>query len=134
MVQTRSQQPVVQEYRPPCTAWRVLLYYPNLIGYLRIAFVLASCYVANDHWQLSTIFYVLAFAGDVVDGAVARKFNQCERQLPRIHSEHALLGPSSSIIGPHNTSCCLNANLSLYACLCTFRLEQRQSSEQCWTW
>eukprot|EP00611_Tribonema_gayanum_P009499 TRINITY_DN192_c0_g1_i1.p3 TRINITY_DN192_c0_g1~~TRINITY_DN192_c0_g1_i1.p3 ORF type:complete len:220 (-),score=63.92 TRINITY_DN192_c0_g1_i1:1607-2266(-) len=56
--------------------YAVFLYYPNLIGYSRIAAVLASYYVAGTNWKLSVCFYVLAFAGDVVDGAVARRFNQ----------------------------------------------------------
>jgi CDP-alcohol phosphatidyltransferase len=70
-----SQQGTAKATKSP---YAVFLYYPNLIGYARIGFVLASYYIANQNWQLSTLFYVLAFAGDVVDGAVARKFNQCE--------------------------------------------------------
>eukprot|EP00953_Heterococcus_sp_UTEX-ZZ885_P022640 12512-Heterococcus_DN1.PRE.1 len=68
-----SQQGAARATKSP---YAVFLYYPNLIGYARIGFVLASYYIANQNWQLSTLFYVLAFAGDVVDGAVARKFNQ----------------------------------------------------------
>ena len=62
----------------PVSPYDVLLYYPNLIGYARIAAALASYYVANTNWRLSAAFYVAAFVGDVVDGAVARRFKQCE--------------------------------------------------------
>lgn len=56
----------------------VLLYYPNLIGYLRFAFMLASFAFAHTNWKLSIGFYFAAFFGDVVDGYVARAFNQCK--------------------------------------------------------
>jgi CDP-diacylglycerol--inositol 3-phosphatidyltransferase len=55
----------------------VFLYYPNIIGYCRVAFMIASFYVANKSWQQFVLFYLLAFVGDVVDGYVARAFNQC---------------------------------------------------------
>ncbi|CAB1099248.1 unnamed protein product [Ectocarpus sp. CCAP 1310/34] len=57
----------------------VLLYYPNLIGYARVALVLASYYLAETNWKASSCFYLVAFAGDVVDGHVARKFKQASR-------------------------------------------------------
>ncbi len=59
------------------TTTDVFLYYPNLIGYLRVAFMVAS-FVFAANWKLSVTFYLLAFVGDVVDGYVARAFNQCE--------------------------------------------------------
>lgn len=55
---------------------KVLLFYPNLIGYARIIAVLASYYLADTNWKASFLCYVAAFAGDAVDGAVARAFNQ----------------------------------------------------------
>jgi len=56
----------------------VLLFYPNLIGYLRFAFMLASFAFAHTNWKVSIGFYFAAFFGDVVDGYVARAFNQCK--------------------------------------------------------
>lgn len=60
----------------------VIWYYPNIIGYLRFLFMVLSFVYAEKDWKLSITFYVLAFVGDVVDGYVARAFNQC-----KIHSE-----------------------------------------------
>lgn len=61
------------------TAKNVLLYYPNIIGYLRILSVLISFIFAFQSWKISIIAYLLAFVGDVVDGYVARAFNQCSK-------------------------------------------------------
>ncbi|CAM9620996.1 unnamed protein product [Pylaiella littoralis] len=57
----------------------VLLFYPNLIGYARVALVLTSYYLAETNWKASSCLYLVAFAGDAVDGHVARKFNQASR-------------------------------------------------------
>ena len=54
----------------------VLLFYPNLIGYLRIIFMILSFYFSKYNWSLAIFFYGFAFFGDVVDGHVARAFNQ----------------------------------------------------------
>ncbi|CAM9337254.1 unnamed protein product, partial [Chrysoparadoxa australica] len=54
----------------------VLLYYPNLIGYARVVSMLTSFVLATTNWRWSAFCYILAFAGDAIDGAVARKFNQ----------------------------------------------------------
>lgn len=66
------------------TATNVLLYYPNIIGYLRVVFMILAFYYAsstgrsdNMEWKASMICYGLAFFGDVVDGYVARAFHQC---------------------------------------------------------
>lgn len=59
------------------TARDVLLFYPNIIGYMRFAFMIASFAFAHTNWKLSIGCYLLAFTGDVVDGYVARAFNQC---------------------------------------------------------
>lgn len=59
------------------TSTSVLLYYPNLIGYVRFAFMIASFYLAKTSWKASLLCYSLAFVGDAVDGYVARAFNQC---------------------------------------------------------
>ena len=63
--------------KPNPTSGDVLLYYPNLIGYARISLMLASFVYAKSNWQVSVFCYGLAFFGDLVDGFVARKFNQC---------------------------------------------------------
>lgn len=54
----------------------IFLYYPNLIGYGRIIFMLTSFYLAMRNWKMTVIFYLMAFAGDAIDGYVARKFKQ----------------------------------------------------------
>jgi CDP-diacylglycerol--inositol 3-phosphatidyltransferase len=56
----------------------VLLYYPNLIGYGRFIFMLLSFALAQSSWKAAVVCYILAFVGDVVDGYVARAFNQCK--------------------------------------------------------
>jgi len=58
------------------TAAGVLCYYPNLIGYLRIACMIGSFWVADSDWKQFLTLYLLAFGGDVVDGWFARRFNQ----------------------------------------------------------
>ena len=57
----------------------VLLFYPNLIGYARIMFMILSFYYAMSDYKLTLLFYLLAFGGDVVDGYVARSCNQSSR-------------------------------------------------------
>ena len=59
------------------TAYDVFVYYPNIVGYLRVVSVLISFYFAVDSWFITSVFYLLAFAGDVVDGYLARSFDQC---------------------------------------------------------
>lgn len=59
------------------TTTDVFLYYPNLIGYLRVGFMIAS-FVYAAEWKVSVACYLLAFMGDVLDGHVARAFNQCK--------------------------------------------------------
>jgi CDP-diacylglycerol--inositol 3-phosphatidyltransferase len=58
------------------TAADVLLFYPNLIGYVRVLFMLLTFYFALSNWQVALVCYLLAFTGDVVDGHVARMFKQ----------------------------------------------------------
>jgi hypothetical protein len=55
----------------------VLLFAPNLVGYVRIACTLGSLYLARTSFLWSGGLYFLAFVGDAVDGIVARKLNQC---------------------------------------------------------
>ena len=54
----------------------VLIFYPNIIGYFRVLFMVLSFLYSMDNWLYSVVFYGLAFFGDVVDGYVARSFNQ----------------------------------------------------------
>jgi len=54
----------------------VLIFYPNIIGYFRVLFMVLSFLYSMDDWFYSVVFYGLAFFGDVVDGFVARSFNQ----------------------------------------------------------
>jgi CDP-diacylglycerol--inositol 3-phosphatidyltransferase len=59
-----------------CSASDVLIFYPNLIGYARVLFMIASFYYAASDWKKCFFCYGCAFFGDVVDGWVARRFNQ----------------------------------------------------------
>eukprot|EP01031_Cornospumella_fuschlensis_P024181 gene24181-29246_t len=61
------------------TSTQVMLFYPNIIGYLRFILMAVSFYTAFDNWQMSIACYLGAFVGDVVDGYVARAFKQCSR-------------------------------------------------------
>jgi CDP-diacylglycerol--inositol 3-phosphatidyltransferase len=61
------------------SAAAVLLFYPNLIGYARISFMVLSFYFALTDYKLTLMFYLMAFGGDVVDGYVARACGQSSR-------------------------------------------------------
>lgn len=61
---------------PAVTANDVLWYIPNLIGYVRVALMLASFFLAKSNWIVASICYVTAFVGDLADGKAARAFNQ----------------------------------------------------------
>lgn len=54
----------------------VLLFYPNIIGYFRIMFMLLSFTFAHINWKLTLMLYQFAFVGDLIDGYVARSFKQ----------------------------------------------------------
>ena len=69
------------------TANQVLLYWPNIIGYLRAVFLFIFFYLSDDsrcrektytidNWKIAVFLYFLGFVGDLMDGWVARKFNQ----------------------------------------------------------
>lgn len=67
----------------PLTANDVLCYIPNLIGYGRVALMAAALtlWLSNTAGDattvyLATLFYIAAFAGDLIDGWVARKLHQ----------------------------------------------------------
>ena len=54
---------------------------PNLIGYVRFAFLMISIYFAfsTTYWVLFPVFYGSAYLLDIADGTAARAFNQCSR-------------------------------------------------------
>ncbi|PON89953.1 CDP-diacylglycerol-inositol 3-phosphatidyltransferase, eukaryote [Trema orientale] len=61
---------------PKPTMLTVYLYYPNIIGYMRIlmnCFAFAICF---SNKKLFSVLYFLSFVCDGIDGWVARKFNQ----------------------------------------------------------
>ncbi|PON45072.1 CDP-diacylglycerol-inositol 3-phosphatidyltransferase, eukaryote [Parasponia andersonii] len=61
---------------PKPTMLSVYLYYPNIIGYIRIlmnCFAFAICF---SNKKLFSVLYFLSFVCDGIDGWVARKFNQ----------------------------------------------------------
>mmetsp|Transcript_6459 Transcript_6459/g.10854 ORF Transcript_6459/g.10854 Transcript_6459/m.10854 type:complete len:175 (+) Transcript_6459:80-604(+) len=58
----------------------VLLYVPNLIGYLRVICTVLSLILMisfPQRWIIAVILYVASFVGDLFDGMAARKFDQC---------------------------------------------------------
>ena len=59
------------------TTLDVLLYYPNLIGYLRFLFLMISTFFAfsTTYWYLFPVFYGSAYLMDIADGMAARAFN-----------------------------------------------------------
>mmetsp|Transcript_21048 Transcript_21048/g.47478 ORF Transcript_21048/g.47478 Transcript_21048/m.47478 type:complete len:223 (+) Transcript_21048:219-887(+) len=69
----------------------VMLYIPNLIGYARIAAMLVSFYLAfgctsptdcdvnRADYKTAVLFYMMNFAGDLVDGYAARALDQCSK-------------------------------------------------------
>lgn len=57
----------------------VLLYYPNLIGYMRVFSMLVAFFYFFTEWKYCMIAYCIAFMGDVVDGWVARMTNQSSK-------------------------------------------------------
>ncbi|KAL7432052.1 hypothetical protein ACHAXM_002901 [Skeletonema potamos] len=67
-------------YPKATTAGDVLLYIPNLIGYLRVACTLLSLILMicfPRRWIIAIILYVSSFVGDLFDGLAARKLDQC---------------------------------------------------------
>ena len=64
----------------PTTARDVLLYAPNVIGYVRVGCALSAfglMIYQPDRWLLALHLYVAAFAGDLFDGLIARSLDQC---------------------------------------------------------
>eukprot|EP00045_Choanoeca_perplexa_P002348 m.24024 g.24024 ORF g.24024 m.24024 type:complete len:78 (-) comp11465_c0_seq1:542-775(-) len=61
---------------PGETPLKILLYWPNLIGYLRVLLLAAAFLHVTTRPVLFTILYSLQALLDWLDGAVARYFNQ----------------------------------------------------------
>ncbi len=55
------------------------LYWPNILGYFRIATAFASFFLMTRHCGAALTLYLISFLADALDGAVARLFNQCTR-------------------------------------------------------
>lgn len=57
----------------------VFLYYPNIVGYLRIILAFVSFYLmSSDPWAASLCYFTSGML-DAVDGYLARTFNQASR-------------------------------------------------------
>jgi CDP-diacylglycerol--inositol 3-phosphatidyltransferase len=64
----------------PTSGRDVLHFIPNYIGYFRVACSLTSFLLMIGFprlWLFAIILYLLNFIGDLFDGLVARKLNQC---------------------------------------------------------
>uniref|UniRef100_A0A0K2U665 CDP-diacylglycerol--inositol 3-phosphatidyltransferase n=2 Tax=Lepeophtheirus salmonis TaxID=72036 RepID=A0A0K2U665_LEPSM len=57
----------------------VFLYVPNIIGYLRILFLLIAIATMQSYYTVCSFCYGLSVALDMVDGFAARTFNQSSR-------------------------------------------------------
>lgn len=72
--------PATMAIKKSSSAADVLLYLPNIIGYLRVIFTVSSLILMicfPEHWIIAIILYLSSFVGDLLDGLVARKVNQC---------------------------------------------------------
>ena len=62
------------------TASDVLLYVPNLLGYVRVVLTVSSYALllmdSSAYWFAATLLYLGSFVGDLFDGWMARKLNQ----------------------------------------------------------
>lgn len=56
-----------------------LLYYPNLIGYVRVLVTVWAFSLYESHPDWMAWLYLLGQGLDAIDGPVARHFNQCSR-------------------------------------------------------
>lgn len=55
----------------------VYLYYPNIIGYLRVLFTIIAILAGKTNPWIFFVFYLTSFVFDALDGKVARLYNQC---------------------------------------------------------
>jgi len=56
---------------------RILLFIPNIIGYLRLTLLFVSYFYFWSHPSVFAILYTASVSLDFFDGILARKFNQC---------------------------------------------------------
>ena len=68
--QTEAQSP---------SLWRVLTLIPNLVGYFRIALLIAVLFIAFSHPVLTFVLYFIGGNLDAVDGYLARRLNQTSK-------------------------------------------------------
>jgi CDP-diacylglycerol--inositol 3-phosphatidyltransferase len=73
-----------QHLQPPDAAQsskmvHVALFVPNLIGYIRVILLYVCYATAMRDWKIATSCYILSFAGDLLDGWAARKFDQASQ-------------------------------------------------------
>jgi len=57
----------------------VFIFYPNLLGYVRVVLALLSFYAMSDNPWGASFCYFLSAALDAFDGYLAREFNQSSR-------------------------------------------------------
>ena len=58
---------------------KILLYIPNIIGYLRILLLILAYTLQKTSYTLFFTSYFLSFALDALDGIAARALNQCSK-------------------------------------------------------
>jgi len=56
--------------------WEILLFVPNLVGYVRIGVVIAALTAGTSHAELVVWLFIICFVLDFVDGLLARRLNQ----------------------------------------------------------
>merc|ERR1711934_790899 len=61
----------------PEETMKVVFYWPNIIGYMRIFLNIVCFFTFFENHVLTFWLYLISFTLDVVDGWVARSFNQC---------------------------------------------------------
>ncbi|KAF8822227.1 putative phosphatidylinositol synthase [Cardiosporidium cionae] len=66
----------VKEGVETSSKWPVLLYIPNLIGYVRVALLVIAIFLAYSNWIGFVICYTSSQILDAADGWAARKFGQ----------------------------------------------------------
>lgn len=78
-LRSKSPTTIVRTPSIEVEAAKVLTFYPNLLGYLRIVLLLASfCYLHSNH-RRALLLYGISFFLDVLDGPLARYMNQQSR-------------------------------------------------------
>ena len=59
--------------------YRILLFWPNIIGYLRLFLIICMMISISAHFFCACLFYLLSTVLDFFDGAVARSWDQASR-------------------------------------------------------